>query len=90
MQVSQQDEPGTEMVTVRYWAGARAAAGVEHETVAGVRTVGDLVARLVASRPALEPVLPVCSVLVGGRASSAEDPVPPGAVVEVLPPFAGG
>ena len=40
--------------------------------------------------PALEAVLPVCSVLVGGRASSGDDPVPPGAVVEILPPFAGG
>jgi molybdopterin synthase sulfur carrier subunit len=35
-------------------------------------------------------VLPVCSVLVGGRASTGGDPVPAGSVVEVLPPFAGG
>ena len=88
--MSQQDEHGAETVTVRYWAGARAAAGVEHETVVGVRTVGDLVARLASSRPALQQVLPVCSVLVGGRASGGDDPVPAGAVVEVLPPFAGG
>ena len=88
--MSDQDARPAETVTVRYWAGARAAAGVERETVTGVRTVGDLVGRLTASRPALERVLPVCSVLVGGRASSGDDQLPPGAVVEVLPPFAGG
>ena len=42
------------------------------------------------ARPGLLAVLPVCSVLVGGRASSGGDEIPPGAVVEVLPPFAGG
>jgi molybdopterin converting factor small subunit len=80
----------TETVLIRYWAGARAAAGVDEERLGGVATVGDLVARLAAAHPALEPVLPVCSVLVGGRASTAADLVPPGAVVEILPPFAGG
>ena len=80
----------TETVLVRYWAGARAAAGIDEERLADVTTVGDLVARLTANRPALVPVLPVCSVLVGGRACAATDPVPPGAVVEILPPFAGG
>ena len=45
---------------------------------------------LLAAHPGLEAVLPVCSVLVGGRASSGDDPVPAGAVVEILPPFAGG
>ncbi len=84
------DEHGAETVTVRYWAGARAAAGVAEESLAGVTTVGELVGRLAASRPALEPILPVCSVLVEGRASSGIDVVPAGAVVEVLPPFAGG
>ena len=79
-----------EMVTVRYWAGARAAAGVDEERVEGVTTVGDMVARLSQARPGLLDVLPVCSVLVGGRASSGGDEIPAGAVVEVLPPFAGG
>ncbi|HOB79760.1 MAG TPA: MoaD/ThiS family protein [Ornithinibacter sp.] len=85
--------PGTdpaEMVTVRYWAGARAAAGVAEERLAGVATVDDLVTHLAESRPGLLAVLPVCSVLVGGRASSGGDQIAPGAVVEVLPPFAGG
>ena len=85
--------PGTdpaEMVTVRYWAGARVAAGVAEERLAGVATVDDLVTHLAESRPGLLAVLPVCSVLVGGRASSGGDQIAPGAVVEVLPPFAGG
>lgn len=85
--------PGTdpaEMVTVRYWAGARAAAGVAEERLAGVATVDDLVTHLAESRPGLLAVLPVCSVLVGGRASTGADQIAPGAVVEVLPPFAGG
>ena len=80
----------TETVLVRYWAGARAAAGVDEERVAGVATVGDLVTRLARAHPALEAVLPVCSVLVEGRAGTRDDPVPAGTVVEVLPPFAGG
>jgi sulfur-carrier protein len=79
-----------EMVTVRYWAGARAAAGVDEESIAGVGTVGELVALLVGARPALQNVLPVCSLLVEGRASTGADPLPAGTVVEVLPPFAGG
>ncbi|HET6968476.1 MAG TPA: MoaD/ThiS family protein [Ornithinibacter sp.] len=90
MGTSSPDAGGVETVTVRYWAGARAAAGVDEEVLTGVATVGELVGRLLATRPGLTPVLPVCSVLVGGRASTGEDPVPAGAVVEVLPPFAGG
>ena len=42
----------------------------------------------------LGDVLGICSVLVGDRPSSTEDPadvvVPPGSTVEFLPPFAGG
>ncbi|MGG5260277.1 MoaD/ThiS family protein [Phycicoccus avicenniae] len=85
--------PGTSAdatVTVRYWAGARAAAGVDGDVVAAPATVGALVDALAASRPGLVEVLPVCSVLVDGLAASGADPLPPGAVVEVLPPFAGG
>jgi sulfur-carrier protein len=77
-------------VLVRFWAGARAAAGVDEQRLGGVTTVRDLLQRLSGAHPRLEPVLPVCSVLVEGRASTGDDPVPPGAVVEILPPFAGG
>jgi len=90
MHSSEGADASTETVVIRYWAGARAAAGVDAEQVPAVATVADLVARLTEAHPALQPVLPVCSVLVGGRASTGEDPVPAGAVVEILPPFAGG
>ena len=43
-----------------------------------------------AAHPDLATVLPVCSVLVDGLATEPADPLPAGAVVEVLPPFAGG
>lgn len=76
-------------VTVRYWAGAKAAAGVAHEQV-DAADLSALRTQLVAEHPALEPVLKVASVLVDGRAGREDEPLPSGAVVEVLPPFAGG
>ena len=78
------------MATVRYFAGAREAAGVESETV-DASTVADLHAALVSRHPALGDVLPRCSLLVGGvRASGDAVPVGPDEIVDVLPPFAGG
>ena len=77
-------------VTVRYWAGARAAAGVETETVPALATVGDLAGALAVARPALGPVLEVATLLLDGRAATPEQDLPAGSVVEVLPPFAGG
>ncbi|MGL5928553.1 MAG: MoaD/ThiS family protein [Dermatophilaceae bacterium] len=89
---SAQIGPGAraEGVHVRYWAAARAAAGVDAERVPTPATVAELLAALAASRPALAPVLPVCSVLVDGRAGRGTDAVPDGSTVEILPPFAGG
>lgn len=78
------------MATVRYFAGARDAAGVETETVPAA-TVGELHAALVDRHPALAEVLPRCSLLVGGvRASDDAAPVGGDELVDVLPPFAGG
>jgi molybdopterin converting factor small subunit len=77
-------------VIVRYFAGARAAAGVECESVQA-ETVADLLGQLRARGGRLEAVLGVCSLLVDGcavRDSSAR--LPDGAGVDVLPPFAGG
>ena len=79
------------MVTVRYWAGARAAAGRAEESV-DARTVGELLAAI-GVRPALARVLGASSLLVDGIAVRREDTaqlLPRGAVVDVLPPFAGG
>ena len=84
------DQPRPEAVTVRYWAGARAAAGVDYDVVTGCATVGAALAAATALRPALAPVAAVSSLLLDGRAASRGDLVSDGAVVEVLPPFAGG
>jgi sulfur-carrier protein len=79
----------TVRVTLRYWAGARAAAGVDSESCAG-RTVGEVLAAASARHTALEPVLAVSSVLLEGLPATALDPLTDGATLEVLPPFAGG
>ncbi|WP_337059303.1 MoaD/ThiS family protein [Kineococcus sp. G2] len=80
-------------VGVRYFAGAAAAAGVEEERVAlpAGATVGDLVAAVGAARGAdLTRVLAACSFLLDGVAADRADVLPAGAVLDVLPPFAGG
>jgi molybdopterin synthase sulfur carrier subunit len=77
-------------VTVRYWAGARAAAGVDTDVLAPCATVGDALAAAVALRPGLAPVAEVSTLLLDGRTARRDDPLPPGALLEVLPPFAGG
>lgn len=79
----------TVSVTVRYWAGARAAAGTEQDVVTGA-TVGDAVAAVTALHPALEPVAAVSTLLLDGRAVSRDTALADGTVLEVLPPFAGG
>ena len=79
------------MVTVRYWAGARAAAGREEEAV-DAGTVGELLAGL-SARPELARVLTAASLLVDGEAVRREDAdheLASGSIVDVLPPFAGG
>ena len=75
-------------VTVRFWAGARRAAGHSEER-SSARTLNELRIDLVA-RPELSRVVAASSFLVDGRAYSAEVAMPDGAVVDVLPPFAGG
>lgn len=84
-------------VLVRYWAGARAAAGVAEESVPGPLTLSQLFDEVVvrhADRPRLKDVVSVCSVLVGDRPVGTSDPATvvlrPGDTVELLPPFAGG
>lgn len=76
-------------VTVRYWAGAQTAAGLEQELLTG-GTVGEVLEQATAAHPALGPVLEVASVLVDGRVSDRGRPLAAGDVLEVLPPFAGG
>ncbi|MEV6932352.1 MoaD/ThiS family protein [Dactylosporangium sp. NPDC051485] len=78
------------MLLVRYFAGARAAAGVSEEKLEAA-TLGELEAAITADRPRLSDVLAACSFLVDGvswrdRAAA----LPASATIDVLPPFAGG
>jgi molybdopterin converting factor small subunit len=82
-------------VLIRYFAGARAAAGVaeEHvELVPGRHSVADVLAAVQARRgPGLVRVLPSCSFLLDGVAvRDTGVAVADGAEIDVLPPFAGG
>lgn len=84
-------------VTLRFFAGARAVAGVDE--VASVTdqepTIGALLDALTPA-PGVEPdelasVLGRCSFLVDGVTTRDRAAVvPAGAVVDVMPPFAGG
>jgi molybdopterin converting factor small subunit len=89
-------------VTLRYWAAAKQAAGVAEETI----SAGTLAAALEAALSArernpvtgadcdLRAVLARSSFLVDGSPVGSRPPetvtLPEAAVVEVLPPFAGG
>ncbi len=77
-------------VTVRYWAAAKAAAGVAEEPLRAA-TVGELLEQSArAHGPELGRVLQRCSILVDGTRAGPATALRDGAVVEVLPPFAGG
>ena len=96
-QVQSDTRPAVLSVGVRYFAAARAAAGVTgerldvHSSEAGC-TVGDVLEVAVARHgAALSTVLDRCSFLlderaVHGRGTTIRD----GQVLDVLPPFAGG
>ena len=76
-------------VSVRYWAGARAAAGVDEEPLEAGST-GDVVAALTARGGELARVMALSSLLVDGSVVRDAVQLTDGQVVEVLPPFAGG
>ena len=82
-------------VTVRYWAAAKAAAGVAEERLDAGGTLADVLEAVRAAHGAdLAAVLGRCSYLVDevspGRAPHHEVAVGAGSVIDVLPPFAGG
>ena len=76
-------------VSVRYWAGARAAAGRDEESLVAGST-GDVVDALTARGGELARVVALSSLLVDGQVVHKPLPLADGQVVEVLPPFAGG
>jgi molybdopterin synthase sulfur carrier subunit len=79
-------------LTVRYFAGARAAAGRPEETVPAGRSLDELTRELAARHgDRLATVLEVASFLVDGVAChDRRKPLPAGVTIDVLPPFAGG
>ena len=88
----------TNIIRVRYWAAAKAAAGTSSDDleVTGPATLAEVRRLAVALHPGtrLADVLQVCSTLVGEQPVGSSDPadvvVEPGSSVEFLPPFAGG
>ena len=84
--------PAAATVRVRAFAAARAALGWSErdQTTGPGTTVGALVADLLAATPDAADVVARCSVLVDGVRADRDAPVPAGAVVDLLPPFAGG
>jgi molybdopterin converting factor small subunit len=83
-------------ITVRYWAAAKAAAGMPEEPVEAA-TLAEALDAVVAGRAPDDPlrtVLVRSSFLVNatpvGRSGKETVLLDDGAVVEVLPPFAGG
>lgn len=84
----------TTTVTVRYFAAARAAAGVDSEKldVPADGTVADVLAAIrTRHTPELAQVLDRCSYLLDEVAvRDRAAPLRAGATVDVLPPFAGG
>jgi sulfur-carrier protein len=80
-------------VTVRYFAAARAAAGIDEEklTVPAGSSVADLVALLSRRDAQLDRVLQRCSYLCDSIAiRDHRTVIEPGQTIDVLPPFAGG
>jgi molybdopterin synthase sulfur carrier subunit len=76
------------VVTVRFWAGARRAAGHPEESLAAA-DIASLRADL-ARRPALRDVMTIAAFLVDASPATDSTTLYAGAVVDVLPPFAGG
>lgn len=77
------------MARVRYFAAAREAAGVDEE-VREEQSLGTLRAALTEQHPSLGGILPRCAVLVDGARVADETILGTDALVDVLPPFAGG
>ena len=82
------------MVQLRYWAGARAAAGVSEESVDATTLLAALDGARASRGESFARIVGVCSFVVDerpvGRTPHADVPLGPDSVVEVLPPFAGG
>jgi molybdopterin synthase sulfur carrier subunit len=92
--VHERDNIAVPVVTMNFWAGARAAAGTASESVEAGSVEEALDAVLGRhDDPRFTRVVRASSLLVDGVAASADSvrrPLEEATVVEVLPPFAGG
>jgi molybdopterin synthase sulfur carrier subunit len=83
-------------VTIRYWAAAKEAAGLPEESLNAVTLRDALNAAVARRKPGsrLAEIIARSSFLVNadpvGRADPGSIVLDDGAVIEVLPPFAGG
>lgn len=75
-------------VTVRFFAAAREAAGCSQVQVPAGAVIPELLALDLG--PRFAEVLRMCSVMCDGLRLGLADEASDGAVVDVLPPFAGG
>ena len=82
------------MTTLRYWAAARAAAGVASEETSAATLEEALLLARSTRDDRFSRVLEVCSFVVDGdpvgARPHAEVVLRHGGLVDVLPPFAGG
>lgn len=79
-------------VHVRYFAGAREAAGLEAESFEIVegRDIRALLVEVLRRHPALEALRPSLRYAVGSTFAALDAPLSEGAEVALLPPVGGG
>lgn len=82
------------VTTLRYWAAARAAAGIAEEQTSATTLAEALLLARATRDDRFGQVLGVCSFVVDGEPVGGRDhtrvALPDGGLVDVLPPFAGG
>lgn len=78
------------MITVRYFAAAAEAAGVDTEELPAGSAAQVRAAMVASHGPGLDRVLGRCALLADGTRVEGDDPVLAGVTLDVLPPFAGG
>ena len=81
------------MTTIRYFAAAAEATGLESEVVTYPigATVAEVTADLTMRHPAISGVLALCALIADGvRLDGPDSPLGEPDLIDVLPPFAGG
>jgi len=78
-------------ILIRYWAGAKAAAGVESEKIEAATVLSALDSVAGPERGELRRVIERSSLLLDGVVVHDRTlPLIDGQILEILPPFAGG